>query len=215
MKHKQTLAIVDYGRGNLHSVKSGFEKARDNLELDLDVLVTANVAEIEIADRVVLPGVGAMGDCFAQLQSSGLVEAVKHAFQHKPFFGICVGMQILLETGQENGGCKGLGYVPGQVVRFKPQENIKIPHIGWNQVEHGNHPLFAGIPDKARFYFVHSYHVALPVDQQHLAIAQCEYGSGFPAAIGANNWVATQFHPEKSHQWGIQLLQNFLLWQTV
>ena len=207
------IAIVDYGRGNLHSVLSGFEQAAKLLGRDYTVQITADPEEIRSARRVVLPGVGAMGDCYQQLVQSGLKDEVIKAFKEKPFMGICVGLQILFEAGEENGGCEGLGLIPGQVIKFRQpdgQEPLKIPHIGWNQVHAKPHKLFQGIPQDARFYFVHSYHGALDAAHQHLEIATCDYGAPFPVVIGEKNWVAIQCHPEKSHKWGLQLIQNFL-----
>jgi len=203
------LAIIDYGRGNLHSVHSGFEKAAELAGLDVNIQVTHDPAWILAADKVCLPGVGAMGDCFAQLKAAGLDQIVRQCFAQKPFLGICVGMQILFEAGDEHGGCEGLGLVAGQVVRF-PKSELKVPHMGWSPVTHKPHPVLVGIPAGARFYFVHSYHV-LPADPD-LVLASAPYGVSVPAVIGRDNWLATQFHPEKSHQWGLQLLANFLNW---
>jgi glutamine amidotransferase len=137
---------------------------------------------------------------------------VRKAFAEKPFLGICVGMQVLFEFGDENGGSDGLGLVAGKVVRFVDKPGLKVPHMGWNQVFHQSHPLFDGIPNGARFYFVHSYKVA-PTSPEDVQIATCDYGGQFPVAIAGKNWLATQFHPEKSHQWGLKLLSNFIQWQ--
>lgn len=204
------IAVIDYGRGNLHSVHSGVEKALDLSGIEGKVLLTSDAQKILDADRVIFPGVGAMGDCYQQLVKSGLKNVVLEAFAAKPFLGICVGMQVLLEQGEENGGSPGLGLVKGKVVRFADKPGLKVPHMGWNQVIHDGHPLFDGIPTGARFYFVHSYKVA-PVNAEQV-IARTDYDGWFPAAIGGKNWFATQFHPEKSHQWGLRLLVNFIRW---
>lgn len=204
------IAIVDYGRGNLHSVHSGLEKAVELSGVDAKVVLTSDPEVIAAADKVVFPGVGAMGDCYQQLLNSNLDAAVREAFKSKPFLGVCVGMQVLFETGEENGGSDGLGFVKGKVVKFAAEQGLKVPHMGWNEVFHNDHPLFEGIPQAARFYFVHSYKVQpadIAVQQAH-----CEYGGQFTAAVGADNWFATQFHPEKSHQWGLKLLSNFVKW---
>lgn len=206
------IAIVDYGRGNLHSVQSGLEKALELSGLTGQVFLSADASMILSADKVVFPGVGAMGDCYQQLMTSGLEPVVRQAFATKPFLGICVGMQVLFESGEENGGSAGMGLIPGRVVRFEQKAGLKVPHMGWNQVMHQSHPLFKGIPSGARFYFVHSYQVQ-PKSVADVQIATCDYGGEFPVAIAGPNWLATQFHPEKSHQWGLQLLSNFIQWQ--
>ena len=207
----QTVAVIDYGSGNLHSVAKAVEHAGP-----CRVLVTSDANTIESADRVVLPGVGAMGDCMQGLQDRGLDSVVFNVIQKKPLMGVCVGMQILTEFGEESSGVNALGVFPGQITQFSksmkgPEGNaLKVPHMGWNEVHQRSHPIWAGIDDRTRFYFVHSYHV-VPHDPDVRA-AHFEYGLTGCAAIARDNLFATQFHPEKSHQAGLQLLKNFLTW---
>jgi glutamine amidotransferase len=209
-----TVAVVDYGMGNLRSVSQAVaHAARD---LDLRVIVTANPEEVWAADRVVLPGQGAMRDCMQELQSSGLREAVLHAAVHKPLMGVCVGMQMLLDHSEEQ-DTPGLGLLPGRVLRFQLQGRLqpdgsryKVPQMGWNQVWQHPHPVWAGVPDGAWFYFVHSYYAA-PADPLHTA-AETDYGARFTSAVARDNIFATQFHPEKSAAHGLLLYRNFLLW---
>ena len=222
---RETVAVVDYGMGNLRSVAQAVIHAA--LATDhVEVVVTASPQVVRDAHRVVLPGQGAMPDCMAELERSGLREAVLHAAATKPLFGVCVGMQMLLEHSEE-GDTAGLGLIAGQVLRFRLEgqsqpdgSRFKVPQMGWNRVwygfEHGAaerpvpHPLWTGIPDGSYYYFVHSYH-ALPADPAHAA-GMTEYGVRFASAIARDNLFATQFHPEKSSSQGLALYRNFLHW---
>jgi imidazole glycerol-phosphate synthase subunit HisH len=198
------IAVVDYGMGNLRSVWKALERSAP----DAEVRVTADPGAIASADRVVVPGQGAMPDCMRQLNESGARDAVVEAARAKPFLGICIGLQMLFERGEE-GDAIGLGILEGRVPRFA---GLKIPHIGWNEVLQGrSHPLWAGIPDRSRFYFVHSYYPA-PRDAA-LTAATSVYGAPFTCAIARDNIFAVQFHPEKSQSAGLQLLSNFVRWR--
>ena len=192
--------------GNLKSVSKALEHVapRDR------ILVTSNPEAIRSADRVVVPGQGAMPDCMRQLAESGAREAVIEAARDKPWLGLCIGLQMLFERGEE-GDTPGLGVLPGRVPRLSAP-GLKIPHMGWNEVlQAGPHPLWQGIPDRSRFYFVHSYYPA-PADRA-LTAATCVYGSPFTCAVARDNIFAVQFHPEKSQSAGLQLLSNFLNWR--
>ncbi len=214
------VAVVDYGSGNLRSVSQAVMHVAQ--AEDVEVRVTASAHDVFAAERVVLPGQGHMADCMSELAQSGLLDAVLHAAAHKPLFGVCVGMQMLLDRSEE-GPCAGLGLIPGEVVRFQLQGRLqsdgsrfKVPQMGWNRVYHAlgrgpSHPIWAGVPDGAYFYFVHSYH-ARPAQVVH-SVGETEYGSRFSAAIARDNIFAAQFHPEKSAAQGLQLYRNFLNWQ--
>jgi len=199
--------------GNLRSVA----KALVYVAPDLDIAVTADPDEIERAERVVLPGQSAMPDCMRCLDASGLRDAVLEAARTRPFLGICLGLQMLFETSEE-GPTPGLALLRGRVVRFRDDAmtlpsgaRLKVPHMGWNRVRQLRaHPLWTGIPDDSRFYFAHSYH-PVPADPA-LAAATTEYPAPFTCAIAGANIFATQFHPEKSHRAGLQLLANFVAW---
>lgn len=218
MKRK-TVAVVDYGSGNLRSVSQAVKHVA--LASDVEVLVTSRAQDVLDADRVVLPGQGHMADCMNELSTSGLKEAVLHAAANKPLFGVCVGMQMLLERSEE-GPTDGLGMIPGEVVRFRLEGRLqadgsrfKVPQMGWNQVFHDlgrgpSHPLWDGIADGAYFYFVHSYY-AKPANPPH-CVGEADYGGRFAAAIARDNIFATQFHPEKSADQGLALYRNFLHW---
>lgn len=202
------ITIIDYGMGNLRSVQKGFER------LGFTAKVTSDPEEVERASKLVLPGVGAFRDCMNNLRSGGFVEPIKrHIDSGRPFLGICLGLQLLFTESEEFGRHQGLGIIPGRVVRFPTDmrqggEELKVPHMGWNQIEHGgNLRLFEGIPSGAHFYFVHSYYPELA--DATLATATCTYGVPFPAAVERGALFATQFHPEKSQRWGLRLLQNF------
>ena len=200
------IAVVDYGMGNLRSVS----KALEHVAPSAEVLATADPAVIRSAERVVVPGQGAMPDCMRQLAASGAREAVIEAAGAKPFLGICIGLQMLFERGEE-GDTRGLGLLPGNVPRFRVS-GLKIPHMGWNEVlQRRPHALWAGIPDRSRFYFVHSYFPA-PRDEGVTA-ATCVYGMPFTCAVARDNIFAVQFHPEKSQSAGLQLLSNFVRWR--
>ena len=212
-----TVAIVDYGSGNLHSAAKALERAA----LDLGaprIAVTSDPEIVRTADRVVLPGVGAFADCRRGLDAvPGMVEALEEAVHQRgrPFLGICVGLQLLAERGLEHGETAGLGWIKGEVVRIEPTDpTLKIPHMGWNTLTLDRvHPLFDGIPtgrDGLHAYFVHSYHMhgADPADR----LATTEYGGTVTAAVARGNVAGTQFHPEKSQKLGLALLANFLKW---
>jgi glutamine amidotransferase len=220
----QTIAIVDYGMGNLRSVYQAFHRVAP----DANVLIATKPEQIQKADRVVLPGQGAMPDCMKQLTESGLLEALLHAAKNKPMLGVCVGEQMLLDRSSEvradqQGGSGAftpcLGLIPGEVRRFELAGQLqadgseyKVPHMGWNQVRQDkDHPLWAGIPDLTPFYFVHSFY-AVPENKNH-TIGSTEYGTWFTSAIARDTIFATQFHPEKSAEYGLRLYQNFTTWQ--
>jgi imidazole glycerol-phosphate synthase subunit HisH len=204
------IAVVDYGMGNLRSVS----KALEHVAPEAEVVLTAEPGKISSCERVVVPGQGALPDCMRQLAASGAREAVIEAARQKPFLGICIGLQMLFERGEE-GDTPALGVLPGRVPRFAPelaQRGLKIPHIGWNRVEQARpHPLWAGIPDGSRFYFVHSYYPA--PQEAALTAATTIYGAPFTCAIARDNIFAVQFHPEKSQSAGLQLLSNFVRWR--
>jgi glutamine amidotransferase len=209
-----TVAVVDYGMGNLRSVSQAVAHvARDS---DVRVIVTANPEEVFAADRVVLPGQGAMRDCMRELRESGLQDAVLHAAAHKPLMGVCVGMQMLLDHSEEQ-DTPGLGLIPGRVLRFRLDGRLqpdgsryKVPQMGWNRVFQQPHALWAGVPDGAYFYFVHSFY-AEPSRFTH-SVGVADYGARFTCALGRDNIFATQFHPEKSATHGLALYRNFLRW---
>ena len=213
-----TVAVVDYGMGNLRSVSQAVAHvARDS---DVRVIVTANPEEVFAADRVVLPGQGAMRDCMRELRDSGLRDAVLHAAAHKPLFGVCVGMQMLLDHSEEQ-DTPGLGLIPGRVKRFQLADRLqpdgsryKVPQMGWNRVTRplhaARHPIWQGVPQDSWFYFVHSFFAA-PSDPHHAA-GETDYGACFTSALARDNIFATQFHPEKSADQGLALYRNFLHW---
>lgn len=211
-----TIAIIDYGSGNLHSAAKAFQRMGE--PRGLTVNVTRDPDLLRIASHIVLPGVGAFGDCIAGLRAlDGMIDAMQEqALQRgKPFFGICVGMQMMLSRGLEHGEHAGLGWIEGDVVPIAPQTQdsapaLKIPHMGWNElnITVTEHPLFKGVQQGDHAYFVHSYHAVCADKAQVLATV--EYGAAINACIGHDNLVGTQFHPEKSHQLGLQLIDNFL-----
>jgi glutamine amidotransferase len=197
------IKIIDYGMGNLRSVQKAFER------VGADAQVISKPEDVASADKLVLPGVGAFRDAIDELRRQELVEPLReHLAAGKPFLGICLGLQLLFDVSYEDGEWEGLGIIPGKVVRFDDQPGLKIPHMGWNQLERpDDSPLFAGIPHDAYFYFVHSYYV-IPNDPAVIA-ARTVYGQPFTSAISRGNLFATQFHPEKSQQVGLRLLRNF------
>ena len=200
------IAVVDYGMGNLRSVSKALERVAPGE----DILVTGDAAAIRRSERVVVPGQGAMPDCMRQLAASGARDAVIEAAGSKPFLGICIGLQMLFERGEE-GDTPGLGILPGRVPRFAASE-LKIPHMGWNEVMQARpHALWQGIDDRSRFYFVHSYYPR-PADGA-LTAATCDYGGSFTCAVARDNIFAVQFHPEKSQNSGLRLLSNFVQWR--
>lgn len=208
------VAVIDYGMGNLHSVAKALEHAGPVAE----VVVTQDADVIRAADRVVFPGVGAIRDCIHGLKERGLDEVIREVVQTKPFLAVCIGMQALMDHSVENDGVDCLGILPGQVLFFEETfakaslaERLKVPHMGWNQVEQmAAHPMWQGIENNSRFYFVHSYYVQ--ADNSEEVMAQTEYGVPFTAAIGRDNIFAVQFHPEKSQHDGLALYANFLNW---
>lgn len=207
-----TIAIVDYGSGNLRSVAQAFTHVAPRDQ----VIVTSDPVQIEKSDKIVFPGQGAAADCMANLIDHELVHSVNTAFKNKPFFGICMGLQVLFDHSTENGGVDCLANVSGNVTSFERDLSLpgcKIPHMGWNEVQQSNqHALWSGIEDNSRFYFVHSYYV-VPQDNEIMA-GCCEYLGRFCCAIARDNIFATQFHPEKSAVDGLQLLRNFSQWNV-
>lgn len=207
------IVVVDYGMGNLRSVA----QALRHVAPEADVRISGDLADVKAADRLVLPGQGAMPDCMRCLCESGLQEAVIESTRTKPMLGVCVGEQLLLDWSEE-GDTPGIGLIPGKVVRFRLdgllQEDgsrFKVPQMGWNRVQQTlSHPLWNGIADDSYFYFVHSYY-AVPDDPKHVA-GQTVYGAPFACAIAKDNIFATQFHPEKSAAAGLQLYKNFVHW---
>ncbi len=210
-----TVAVVDYGMGNLRSVSQAV--AHVAAGSGVDVVVTQRPEAVLAADRVVLPGQGAMRDCMRELQASGMKEAVLHAAAHKPLMGVCVGMQMLLDHSEEQ-DTPGLGLLPGRVRRFALEGRLqpdgsryKVPQMGWNRVSQRPHALWAGVPDDSWFYFVHSFY-AVPEQELHQA-GLADYGGRFTCAVASDNIFATQFHPEKSSEQGLALYRNFLHWK--
>ena len=213
-----TVAIVDYGSGNLHSAAKAFERSARESGHDQPIVVTSNPDEVRKASRVVLPGVGAFADCRRGLDAlSGMVDALNTCVrqQGRPFLGICVGMQLMAERGREYEVTEGLGWIPGEVDRITPSDpNLKIPHMGWNTLNAMRlHPLLDGIavgPEGLHAYFVHSFELR-PSERNDL-VAQAEYGGPVTAIVGRDTIVGTQFHPEKSQRLGLKLIANFLKW---
>ena len=213
-----SVAVIDYGMGNLRSVAQAVMAAAQGS--GVEVIITADPAQVRQADRVVLPGQGAMRDCMRELHDSGLLPEVLHAAANKPLFGVCVGMQMLLDHSAEGaaGGTDCLGLIPGNVVKFELAGQLqpdgsryKVPQMGWNRVHQTRpHPVWAGVPDNSYFYFVHSFY-AKPLDVRHTA-GVSDYGQGFTSAVSRGNIFATQFHPEKSADMGLMLYRNFLSW---
>jgi glutamine amidotransferase len=214
-----TVAIIDYGSGNLHSAAKAFERAARESGHDQPILVTSDPDTVRRADRVVLPGVGAFADCRRGLDAvTGMVEVLDETVRRggRPFLGICVGMQLMAERGREYQVTPGLGWIAGEVDRIAPADpNLKIPHMGWNTLNiRRPHPLLDGIPtgpDGLHAYFVHSYQLKA----QHAGdlVAQADYGGPITAIVGRDSMVGTQFHPEKSQRLGLALIANFLKWK--
>lgn len=210
---KRSVAIIDYGMGNLHSVASAVEHADDGV----DVIVTGDADTILRADRVIFPGVGAIRDCMTEILRLGVDDVVKEAAATKPMLAICVGMQALMNSSEENGGVECLGLFPGEVKFFGSplldahNHRLKVPHMGWNQLHQAvDHSLWRGIPQDSRFYFVHSYYVE--TEAPELIAGTADYGVNIHAALYRDNVFAVQCHPEKSSTAGLQLLSNFLHW---
>ena len=214
-----SVAIVDYGSGNLHSAAKAFERAARESGHDQPILVTSKPEDIARADRVVLPGVGAFADCRRGLDGiPGMIDALEQSVRKKgrPFFGICVGMQLMAERGREYQVTPGLGWIAGEVDRIAPSDpSLKIPHMGWNTLDMRRvHPLLDEIPlgsDGLHAYFVHSYE--LKTANASDLVAQADYGGPLTAIVGRDNMVGTQFHPEKSQRLGLRLIANFLKWK--
>ncbi len=210
------VALIDYGSGNLRSAAKAIERAALDNGLALTLDVTSDPGLVAAADRVVLPGVGAFGDCYRGLAAlDGMIDALNDTViaKGRPFLGICVGMQLMAERGLEHGEHKGLGWIPGSVQMLEPDNaDLKIPHMGWNQLHlHRPHALLDGIAEGAHAYFVHSYH--LRASDARYVLADVDYGGPVTAAVGRDNLFGTQFHPEKSQATGLRLLANFLRWQ--
>ncbi len=198
------VGIVDYGRGNLRSVENAF------LAIGADVVLITSPKELESITHLVVPGQGEFGDCAANLKKQGMFEPIQQwAADNKPYLGICVGYQLIFDSGEESPDAQGLAIVPGTVKRF-PDRGFKIPHMGWNSITpcHLSHPIWDKLPDEPYFYFVHSYYPE-PTNSECIA-ATCDYIIPFAAAVTVGNLIATQFHPEKSQHNGLQLLRNFI-----
>ena len=215
----QTVAVVDYGMGNLRSVAQAVIHA--TTDTHVNAVITSSPQQVRAAHRVVLPGQGAMADCMRELRESGLLESVLQAAATKPLFGVCVGMQMLLDhsaEGRTAAGTPGLGLIAGEVIRFDLAGQLapdgsryKVPQMGWNRVHQRRpHPVWGGVPDCEWFYFVHSYY-ARPADAAH-SVGETDYGARFTSAVARDNIFATQFHPEKSADQGLALYRNFLHW---
>ncbi|SDW11031.1 imidazole glycerol phosphate synthase subunit HisH [Marinobacter mobilis] len=220
----KTVAIIDYGMGNLHSVS----KAVEHVASDARVVVTSDAAQVREADHVILPGVGAIRDCMAEIRRLGVDELVREVSADRPLLGICVGMQALMSRSEENGGVDCIDLFPAEVRYFgdnlteksdRGEERLKVPHMGWNEVyQTVDHPVWHNIPDGERFYFVHSYYVeaecrgAGEAGRNPDLAGRTHYGVDLAAAVARGNIFAAQFHPEKSHNAGLQLLKNFVAW---
>lgn len=211
------IVIIDYGMGNLHSAHKALEKVANGRK---SVAISSNPDVIRSAERVVLPGVGAIRDCLGEMSQTGLVPVIQECLANKPFLGICVGFQALMSRSEENGGVTALNHFPGEVRFFGDDltdhegQRLKVPHMGWNQVmpTRPDHPLWANIPAGERFYFVHSYYVQ--ANDPEAVLGHCQYGPvQFAAVMAEDNVAGTQFHPEKSAQAGLQLLSNFVDWR--
>ena len=206
----ERIIIVDYGMGNIRSVARALKKVAKKSE----VIISGDASDLSKADRVVFPGQGAMRDCMRELQTRELISPLLDAFKTKPFLGVCIGLQILFEFSEEN-STECLGVLGGRVEKFSMEktggDRIKVPHIGWNNVKRvRRHPLWEGIPDSSRFYFVHSYFPR--VNDKDIIFGVCDYDETFCCAVGLKNVFAVQFHPEKSQTVGLQFLANFINW---
>jgi glutamine amidotransferase len=208
------IVVVDYGMGNLRSVAKALEKVAPS---DATVQISSDAAMVQAADRVVVPGQGAMHDCMREFMARGLYDVVREAAQTKPFLGVCVGMQMLFDHSEE-GDTRGLGFIPGRVKRFADGmtgpdgARLKVPHMGWNEVlPSAEHPMWDGIEPGSRFYFVHSYYCQ--PDAPEASAAHTAYGPSFTSAVAQANIFSVQFHPEKSAAAGLRLLSNFMNWQ--
>lgn len=210
----KTIALIDYGSGNLHSAERALRAAANNIDQACKICVTSDPAALSGADQIVLPGVGHFADCAANLRGvAGLVEAMEEAVLNRavPFLGICVGQQLLASRGLEDGETPGLDWIPGDVARIEPGEGYRIPHMGWNELDITHpHAVLEGLGDEPHVYFTHSYAYAA-TDPDYIA-ATTHYGKPLIAAVARDNIFATQFHPEKSQTVGLKLLSNFILW---
>lgn len=196
------IAIIDYGVGNLHSVAKAVAKVGG------DVKITSNAEDLICADKIILPGVGAFGDCMKNLVATGLIPTIREQIANKKYLlGICVGLQILFESSEESPQVEGLGIFKGVIKKIRA-ENLKIPHMGWNSVNFGESKIFAGVKNNSYFYFVHSYHAA--PENKNVIVATADYGEKITAAVESENIFAAQFHPEKSGDVGLQVLKNFI-----
>ena len=208
-----TIAILDYGMGNLRSVAQAMRTAAP----EVNVIITDSPDDVRAADKLILPGQGAMPDCMANLRASGLLGALSEGAKNKPLLGVCVGEQMLFGEAEE-GNSQGLGWLEGSVVRFRMDgavdangAKLKVPHMGWNRVRQTReHALWHGVPNNAYFYFVHSYYVDCPAE---LSVRDSTYGDDFTCAVAQDNIFATQFHPEKSGAFGLQVYRNFAAWK--
>ena len=212
------VAIIDYGSGNLHSARKAFERAAQSSGTEQTIMVTSDPQAVGAAERIVLPGVGAFADCRRGLASiPGMVETLDEMViaRGRPFLGICVGMQLMASRGLEHETTEGLGWIPGDVTAIRPSDpGLKIPHMGWNNLQAAPHPLFDRIPTGEtgwHGYFVHSFELQ-PVKSEHI-LATTDYGGPIVAVVGRDNLVGTQFHPEKSQKLGLALIGNFLRWR--
>ena len=212
MRHALKAVIIDYGSGNLHSAKKAFVKAMSDVGAQGSVLVSANPKDLDTATHIILPGVGAFGDCIAGLKAvNGMIENLEEqVFKNKkPFLGICVGMQMLAEKGFEDGEHKGLGWIKGNVVKIAPKAGLRIPQMGWNNLKFGKKSkLLNGIKENSDVYFVHSYY--MKTDNDNIS-ATTDYGDEITALVEKDNIYGVQFHPEKSQQTGLKIISNFLL----
>jgi glutamine amidotransferase len=211
-----TVALIDYGSGNLRSAEKALARAASDAATGHEIVVTADPMQVAEAERIVLPGVGAFADCMRGVSAiPGMIEALEDSVLKRgaPFLGICVGMQLLAEFGREHGIHKGLGWLPGEVVKIEPLEpQLKVPHMGWNALSILQpHKLFEGMADGADVYFVHSYYMR-PTTPEHI-LATTDYGGSIPAIVGRDNIAGTQFHPEKSQAEGLAFLERFLQWR--
>jgi len=207
------VAVIDYGMGNLRSVA----KALEHVDPKANIKITNDAADIKAADHIVFPGQGAIGAAMLALKERDLDKILLEEMGKKPFLGICLGLQVMMDASEEDGGTTGLGLLPGQVKRFpnphvdSDGKRLKVPHMGWNQLQQTqDHPVWKGIEQASRFYFVHSYYVTTDIEEE--IAGTCDYGLEFVAAASRDNMFAVQFHPEKSAQAGLKLLQNFLSW---
>lgn len=211
----EKIAVIDYGMGNLRSVSKAVERAADG---QAEVLITSDASDIENADRIVFPGQGAARDCMVEINARDLAPVLRRVIQDRPFLGICMGLQVLLDRSEEHLDTDCLGLVEGMVLAFPPdgvdettQAPLTVPQMGWNQVSFARaHPLWRGLDDGSYFYFMNSYYAA-PADES-VVTGRTRYGLDFASALGQDNWFATQFHPEKSARDGLQLLANFVTW---